>query len=77
MISSLLASVVEAELCGEFKVAQDAVQCRRIAHDLGYPQPPTLLLLENTVAIGLAQGASTAKRSKLMVDGHAHLLDCG
>ena len=66
MIGSVLASVAEAELCGGFKVAQDAVQYRRIANDLGYPQPPTLLRMDNTVAIGLAQGTINAKRSKAM-----------
>jgi hypothetical protein len=66
MIGSVLASVAEAELCGGFKIAQDAVYYRRIANDLGYPQPPTLLRMDNTVAIGLAQGTINAKRSKAM-----------
>jgi hypothetical protein len=38
----------------------------RIASDLGYPQPPTLLRMGNTVAIALAQGTINAKRSKSM-----------
>jgi hypothetical protein len=66
MINSVLSSVAEAELCGGFKIAQDAVHYRRIAHDLGYPQPATLLRMDNTVAIGLAQGTINAKRSKAM-----------
>jgi hypothetical protein len=66
MITSVLASVAEAELCGGFKIAQDAVWYRRILHDLGYPQPPTLLRMDNTVAIGLALGTINAKRSKAM-----------
>ncbi len=56
MITRVLSSVAEAELCGGFKIAQDAVWYRRILHDLGYPQPPTLLRMDNTVAIGLALG---------------------
>ena len=66
MINSVLSSVAEAELCGGFKIAQDAVYYRRIAHDLGYPQPATLLRMDNSVAIGLAQGTINAKRSKAM-----------
>jgi hypothetical protein len=66
MISCVVASVAEAELAGGFQAAQAAVQLRRILHDLGYPQPPTLLRMDNTVALGLAQGSLNAKRSKSM-----------
>jgi hypothetical protein len=66
MISSGLASVAEAELCGGFKIAQDVVQHRHVLHDVGYPQPPTLLRMDNTIAIGLALGTINAKRSKAM-----------
>jgi hypothetical protein len=66
MINSILASVAEAELCGGFKLAQDAVQYRRTLHDLGYPQPATMLRMDNTVAIGLAEGNINARRSKAM-----------
>ena len=54
MITSVVASAAEAELAGGFRLAQDAVQYRRILVDLGYPQPPTLLRIDNTVAIGIA-----------------------
>ncbi len=68
MINCVVASVAEAELAGRFQAAQQAVHFRRILHDLGYPQPPTLLVLrmDNTVAIGIATEAINAKRSKSM-----------
>jgi hypothetical protein len=66
MLNSVLSSVAEAELGGGFKVAQDAAHHRRILFDLGYPQPTTLLRLDNTVAIGLAAGSINRKRSKAM-----------
>ena len=66
MISCVVSSVAEAELAGGFQAAQMAVQLRNILHDLGYPQPPTLLRIDNTVAIGLARGSINAKRSKSM-----------
>jgi hypothetical protein len=66
MISCVVASVAEAELAGGFQAAQAAVQLRRILHDLGYPQSSTLLRMDNTVALGLAQGTLNAKRSKSM-----------
>jgi hypothetical protein len=47
MITSVLASMAEAELCGGFKIAQDAVWYRRILHDLGYPQSSTPYLVAN------------------------------
>jgi hypothetical protein len=54
MISSVVASAAEAELAAEFQKAQLAVRLRHTLQDLGYPQQPTLLLIDNTVAIGLA-----------------------
>jgi hypothetical protein len=66
MINCVVASVAEAELAGGFQAAQIAVHFRRILHDLGYPQPPTLLRMDNTVAIGIATETINAKRSKSM-----------
>jgi hypothetical protein len=64
MISCVCASVMEAELGGGFECAQMAVHHRRMLHDLGYPQAPTLLRMDNSVALGLASGTISAKRSK-------------
>ncbi len=66
MINCVVASAAEAEFAGGFHVAQTAVSLRKILHDLGYPQPPTLLRIDNTVAIGLATNSLNAKRSKAM-----------
>jgi hypothetical protein len=66
MVSCVVASVAEAELAGGFQVAQLAVYYRRILYDLGYPQPPTIIRIDNTVAIGLANASINAKRSKSM-----------
>jgi hypothetical protein len=66
MISCFVASAAEAELAGGFQIAQAAVHYRRILHDLGYPQPPTLLRMNNTVAISIATESINAKRSKSM-----------
>jgi hypothetical protein len=66
MISCVVASVAEAEFAGGFQVAQLAVYYQRILYDLGYPQPPTIIRIDNTVAIGLATASINAKRSKSM-----------
>jgi hypothetical protein len=64
MSDCVCASVAEAEIAGGFQIAQAATHHRRILSDLGYPQPPTLLRMDNTVALGLASGQMNAKRSK-------------
>jgi hypothetical protein len=66
MISCVVASAAEAELAAGFQQAQLAVRLRHTLHDLGYPQQPTLLLIDNTVAIGLANDTMNKKRSKSM-----------
>jgi hypothetical protein len=66
MINCVCASVAEAETAGGFQIAQTASHHRRILSDLGYPQSPTLLRMDNTVALGLASGKMNAKRSKSM-----------
>ncbi len=63
MISCVVASAAEAELAAGFQQAQIAVRLQNTLHDFGYPQQPTLLLIDNTVAIGLA---NDKKRSKSM-----------
>jgi hypothetical protein len=44
-----------------------AVRLQNTLMDLGYPQLPTLLLIDNTVAIGLANDTINKKRSRIMV----------
>ena len=66
MISCVVASVVEAELAGGFQSAQIGVQHRNTLQDFGYPQPPTTLRMDNTVALAIAEGKINGKRSKSM-----------
>ena len=67
MISCIVASAAEAELAAGFQQDQIAVRLRKTLMDLvGYPQLPTLLLIDNTVAIGLANDTMNKKRSKNM-----------
>ena len=74
MINCMCASVYEAEMAGGFQAAQEAVHHRRILADLGYPQPATLLRMDNTVALGIASGKMNAKSQKGQVNGHEVLL---
>jgi hypothetical protein len=66
IISCVVASVAEAELGAGFQNAQKAAEFRLTLHELGYPQLPTTIMIDNTVAEGLASDTVNAKRSKSM-----------
>jgi hypothetical protein len=66
VINCVVASAAEAELGSAFMSAQKAVQHRNTLADFGYPQKPTLLRIDNTVALGLADNKLNKKRSKGM-----------
>jgi hypothetical protein len=66
IISCVVASVAEAELGAGFQNAQKAAEFRLTLHELGYPQQATTIMIDNTVAEGLASDTLNAKRSKSM-----------
>jgi hypothetical protein len=66
MISVIVTSAAEAELGAAFQNAQKASQFRNTLTELGYPQQATTLLVDNTVAEGLAMDTINARRSKSM-----------
>jgi hypothetical protein len=65
-ISCIVSSAAEAELGAAFQNAQKGAQFRNTLVELGYPQQPTTILVDNTVAEGLASDTINAKRSKSM-----------
>jgi hypothetical protein len=66
MISCVVTSAAEAELGAAFQNAQKGAQFRNTLVELGYPQQPTTIMVDNTVAEGLAADTINAKRSKSM-----------
>ena len=66
MISCIVTSAAEAELGAAFQNGQKGAQFRNTLIELGYPQQPTPILVDNTVAEGLANDTINAKRSKSM-----------
>jgi hypothetical protein len=62
----LVALVAETELGAAFQNAQKAAEFRNTLLELGYPQLPTPIMIDNTVAVGLAADTINAKRSKSM-----------
>jgi hypothetical protein len=59
-----VASAAEAEYASAFLNAQKGEWIRTILSELGYPQPPTLLMGDNKCATGLANDSIKIKRSK-------------
>jgi hypothetical protein len=59
----VVASAGEAEYAALFAGGQQAA-IRTILEDLGYPQPPTIILCNNTTTIGIATDSIKQKRSK-------------
>ena len=64
IIPVVVASAAEAELASLFMNAQHGAQLRTILDDLGYPQPPTVILCDNSCAVGIAQNSIQQKHSK-------------
>ncbi len=73
VIPVVCSSVQEAEYAGYFAAARLADEERRILHNLGYPQPPTLLFCDNECAVGLVTKTMTPRLSK-SIDMHFHWL---
>ena len=64
VIPVVVASAAEAELGSLFMNAQHGAEIRCILEDLGYPQPPTTILCDNSCAVGIAQKSIQQKHSK-------------
>ena len=58
------AAVSETEYAGCFANGQIAVDERSVLGNLGYPQPPTVILCDNECAVGLASDTVRPKKSK-------------
>jgi hypothetical protein len=53
VIQNVMASIGEPEYAAAFHTAQMAAGLRKTLSDLGYPQPPTYILVDNKVAHGI------------------------
>ena len=73
VIQNVMASIGEAEYAAAFHTAQLAAGLRRTLSDLGYPQPPTYILVDNKVAHGIASNTIEPKRTK-SIDMQYHWL---
>lgn len=71
IINTVCCSVAEAEYVALYLIAQQGVWLRTILQTMGYPQPPTKILCDNTVAVGIANDTVKLKRSKV-IDQNYH-----
>ncbi len=63
IIPCIVSSAGEAEYAALFAGGQHAASLRTILADLGNPQPPTIIMCDNTCAIGIASDSIKQKRS--------------
>lgn len=66
VIPAVVASAAEAEYAALFLNGQVAAWLRTILGEMGYPQPPTMIMTDNETAVGIATGKCKIKRSKSM-----------
>jgi hypothetical protein len=64
MIPCVVASAGEAQYAALFAAGQHAASIRTTLSDMGYPQGPTIIMCDNTSAIGIATDSIKQKRSK-------------
>ena len=69
----VVSSAMEAEVGAAYEAARDACFLRLALEELGHPQPPTTINVDNTAAVGFATGTTKLKRAKA-IDMRFHWL---
>jgi hypothetical protein len=64
ILREVVSSAAEAELAGLFHNGKEACPLRITLQELGYPQPPTVIVTDNSTASGIANDTVKQKRSK-------------
>jgi hypothetical protein len=63
ILKVVAASVAEAELGALFLNSQEAKVIRLVLEELGHPQPPTLIHIDNTTTVGIVNNTIKQQRS--------------
>ena len=66
ILHNVMASAAEAEIGAIFHNGQEAAPIRTTLQELGHPQPPTPIRVENSTAEGFSNGTIKQKRSKVI-----------
>jgi hypothetical protein len=64
IMKEVLSSAAEAELAGLFHNCKEACAIRTTLEEMGYPQPPTPVVTDNSTAAGIANDTVKQRRSK-------------
>ena len=64
ILHNVMASAVEAEIGATFHNGQEAVPIRTTLQNIGHPQPPTPIRIDNSTAEGFANGTIKQKHPK-------------
>ena len=64
ILSNVMSSAAEAEIASTFLTARDALPLRVALDELGHPQPPTPIQVDNTTAVGFANNRIKQKATK-------------
>ena len=75
ILKLVAASAAEAELGALFLNVQEAKVIRLILHELGHPQPPSPVHIDNTTAVGIVNNTIKRHRSRSMEMRYFYLLD--
>ena len=75
ILKLVASSAAEAELGALFLNAQEATIMRLILQEMGHPQPPTPIHIDNTTAVGIVNGTIKRQRSRTMEMRYFWLLD--
>eukprot|EP00804_Cyclotella_cryptica_P000211 CCRYP_016197-RE/>CCRYP_016197-RE protein AED:0.49 eAED:0.44 QI:0/-1/0/1/-1/0/1/0/142 len=70
-----MSSAAEAELGALYINARDTIPQRHLLNELGHPQPPTPIQIDNSTALGVVTNIIQPKRTKAM-DMRFHWLRC-
>ena len=75
IIKAVMSSATEAELGALYITAYEAVPMRHLLIEMGHPQPPTPIQVDNTTTLGVVKQTIQPKRTKAM-DMRFHWLRC-
>ena len=64
ILKSIVSSAAECEIAAAFENGLDAVVIRRALIEMGHPQPPTPIQVDNTIAQRFIDGTIKEKRTK-------------
>ena len=64
IIKNVMSSAMEAEVCAAFETAREACPMQVTLEEMGHPQPPTPMKVDNAAAVGFANNSIKPRRSK-------------